>query len=469
MEGRLVGRKRNYSVLKLLTFILPIAIVIATVVLVAHNYIYNNTMLSAELSADKLSDGVYNLGDISIEIKTRGGDTGAWVRNPVLDENGEDTGKVYVGTIYEASIINNTANAIPEWTLMLEIPEDMELNNSWNGELEIHQYVLTDEKVQSIDLADYSQYDIILDYYSDPVGPMIYLKKGDYFIYHPCMELSEQPIPASDLNSDDRSTLTFGFIMYIEDRAVDYVADFNVGKVEYRLQANTLANPLLWIIVAMTLLWIICCSSLLIVRKKIKKFLEYQQRDRQIIEQTMGTFVSFIEAKDPSTMGHSLRVAQYSRAIAEEMDLPDYECRRIYYIALMHDCGKIYIPDGILTKPSKLTDEEYELMKQHTTHGGDMLKGFTSIEGICDGARYHHERYDGKGYPTGLAGEKIPLISRIIGVCDAFDAMNSKRCYRSNLSKEVILDELIKNKGKQFDPEMVDLILKLFEDEKIKF
>lgn len=134
----------------------------------------------------------------------------------------------------------------------------------------------------------------------------------------------------------------------------------------------------------------------------------------------------------------------------------------------MHDCGKLYIPDGILTKPSRLTDEEYEVMKKHTVYGSNILRDFTSIKDIQLGAMYHHERYDGKGYPTGKAGEDIPLIARIICVSDAFDAMNSQRCYRTNLAPEVILSELKNNKGTQFDPVIVEHLLKLIDDGRIK-
>lgn len=141
---------------------------------------------------------------------------------------------------------------------------------------------------------------------------------------------------------------------------------------------------------------------------------------------------------------------------------------RIYCIALMHDCGKIYIPDGILTKPGRLTDDEYEIMKKHTVYGSEILRDFTAIEDIGTGALSHHERYDGKGYPNGLAGEEIPMIARIICVSDAFDAMNSSRCYRSNLSAKVIISELKNNRGKQFDPHITDCLLSLIDSGEIK-
>lgn len=133
----------------------------------------------------------------------------------------------------------------------------------------------------------------------------------------------------------------------------------------------------------------------------------------------------------------------------------------------MHDCGKISIPITILQKKDKLSDDEYEEIKKHTIYGDRMLRDFNSIEGINLGALYHHERYDGKGYPKGLSGEDIPKIARIICVADSLDAMNSDRVYRSKLSKDVIMKELIDNKGKQFDPEIIDCLIKLIDNGEI--
>lgn len=120
-------------------------------------------------------------------------------------------------------------------------------------------------------------------------------------------------------------------------------------------------------------------------------------------------------------------------------------------MGLMHDCGKIRVPDSILCKKGKLTDEEFGIMKTHTTEGAKLLSGFTSIPQIREAVLYHHERYDGRGYPEGLKGEEIPLVARILCVADSFDAMNSNRCYRDRLTKEQILEQLRSNRGTQFD------------------
>ena len=133
----------------------------------------------------------------------------------------------------------------------------------------------------------------------------------------------------------------------------------------------------------------------------------------------------------------------------------------------MHDIGKIAIPDGVLNKPSRLTDEEYAIMKTHTTRGAEILEGFTLLDNVIEGAEYHHERYDGRGYPKGLKGQEIPLFARIIGVADAFDAMTANRVYRKQLDFDYVLGELEKGRGTQFDPQFVDILLELIRNGKI--
>lgn len=178
--------------------------------------------------------------------------------------------------------------------------------------------------------------------------------------------------------------------------------------------------------------------------------------------QTITTIANTIDAKDEYTRGHSRRVAEYSVAIAKKMGMNTKEAEEIRSIALLHDIGKIGVPDAILNKPGRLTDVEFGIMKRHTVVGYDILRDIVNIPGIDVGARYHHERYDGKGYPEGLKGEEIPLIARIIAVADAYDAMTSNRVYRKHLEMDHVLSEIKNGLGKQFDPvagqAMVDLI-----------
>lgn len=459
----------NNKALKIISIVLMLLILAGFGALFLYNYMYNSRERTLDLSDAERDGSIFVSDDLTIKIEPRGGDTGSWHGDPYLDDQDNEIFPESVGTIYEMTVINNTADTVTDWTAKIYIPEEMCVNNSWNGDFEFHQNAGSgSENIQRLDLADYSQYDITLDCFWGAGGPMIWLHEGDYFLYYPDTRTGEVPLVSGGENTDKRNDAVIGFIMYIPNRALDYAADFCQGEFYYHLHTDFLKNPFFWVLSSLTFVWLTCLLAMIIVKLNLKRLLEQQKRDEAIIEQTMQTIVNFIEAKDPSTMGHSLRVAQYSRMLADSMGFSESECKRVYYIALMHDCGKIYIPDGILGKPARLTDEEYNTMKKHTVYGGDILRDFTSIDGIGTGALCHHERYDGNGYPNGLAGEDIPLVARIICVSDAFDAMNSKRCYRNNLEADVILDELKKNKGKQFDPVIVDHLLKLISSGAIR-
>ena len=177
-----------------------------------------------------------------------------------------------------------------------------------------------------------------------------------------------------------------------------------------------------------------------------------------------------LDSRDPYTLHHSENVARYAVEIAEKMKLSKDLCNIIRIGGLLHDIGKIGLPEHVLTKPGKLTEDEYELIKTHPTIGYEIIKHVASFNknGILDIVLNHHERYDGKGYPTGLKGNQIPLVARIVAVADTFDAMTSKRVYRHELDLEYTLNEIHKNKGTQFDPEIVDVFLSLFDKEKDK-
>lgn len=463
-------KKKYGNLMMLVNIILPVLIVLDTAVLLIQNYLYNTRERVCDFVNAERSGTLFNFEDLTVEIVTRGGDSGSWIFDGLLDDDGKFLIEPAVGTIYEMVVTNNTSDTILDWKAMLRIPEDMYVNNTWNGSFEFHQNVLSgNENVQTLNLAEYSRFDITLDGYMTHVGPMITLHEGDYFVYYPNTDMNEMPIAPKLKDSNRESGVRIGFIVYIPNRDIDYIADFSIGKIRYHLQTSVLKSPFFWVMLGLTVIWIICIASTVAVRMNTKRFLDQRRRDEKAIEQTMQTFVNFIEAKDPSTSGHSLRVAKYSKMLARELGFCEEECSRIYYIALMHDCGKIYIPDGILTKPGRLTDDEYEIMKKHTLHGAEILRDFTAIDGMGSGALNHHERYDGKGYPNGISGEDIPIIGRIICVSDAFDAMNSRRCYRCSLSHEVIINELKSNRGKQFDPVIVDCLLALINGGEIKF
>ena len=197
---------------------------------------------------------------------------------------------------------------------------------------------------------------------------------------------------------------------------------------------------------------------------KHKYELEYAKKQIQMGNETILSIARTVDAKDTNTSKHSFRVSEYSVAIARKLGYSEEKCENLRQMALLHDIGKIGIPDAILNKPGKLTDEEYEIMKSHVIKGGEILKDFTMIDSVDVGALYHHEKYDGTGYCQGLKGEEIPLDARIIGIADAFDAMTANRVYRNQLDIDVVIAELKRFSGIQFDPALVDILLSLIED-----
>lgn len=197
---------------------------------------------------------------------------------------------------------------------------------------------------------------------------------------------------------------------------------------------------------------------------------ELDKRKKNIEEmslQLMQMLSTTIEAKDEYTKGHSHRVAEYSVLIARELGWNEKELSNLKNAAHLHDIGKIAIPDTILNKPSKLSEEEFSIIKEHTIIGANILKNISLIDHVQEIVRNHHERYDGNGYPDGLKGKEIPLHARIVTVADSYDAMSSQRIYRNQLPPEKIIQELENNKGTQFDPEITDIFLKLLREDRI--
>ena len=187
----------------------------------------------------------------------------------------------------------------------------------------------------------------------------------------------------------------------------------------------------------------------------------------QMGNETILAIAKTVDAKDVLTSKHSQRVSDYSVLISKRLGFTEDEQENLRKAALLHDIGKIGIPDSILNKPARLTDKEYAIMKTHVTSGAEILKDFTLIEHVVDGARYHHERYDGSGYPDGLKGKDIPLYGRIIAIADAFDAMTANRVYRQRQDFSYVMEELHKGRGTQFDPELLDLFLQVIDSGEI--
>lgn len=463
MEKHNSKRKLNKAAIVLLIFL--IVIVLSFTGLYFYVKGFNSKKHSVDVNLDKWGQSEM-IDSAIVGVAPRGGITDTWTKDiDVIDANGNTETMTYRGTIYDFYVENHNENQYKEWSIKFTADELMYLNNAWCGRVEIHQNVGTDkEYVQTLDLRNPGT--VNLETRRDSDDLMIILNAGDYFIYKPDVITFEVPLRGK--NNGLPGKVTCGFILYTPDAGDTSQYTFSSVVLNYDTTRNMREYPLFWILCLLSLCWIVSAFASIITEIRVAKVVREREKDEQIIRQTMETFTGFIDAKDPYTRGHSLRVAQYSAMIAARMKLSAEEVQNVYYIALLHDSGKIGIPEEVLSKPGKLTPEEYEVMKMHTVKGYEILSNYTSIPNVAVGAKYHHERYDGKGYPEGLVGEDIPLVARIICVADSFDAMNSDRVYRRRIESDKIMTELVNNKGKQFDPRVVDEMMSLLIEGKIQ-
>lgn len=198
-------------------------------------------------------------------------------------------------------------------------------------------------------------------------------------------------------------------------------------------------------------------------QREIEILKEEQNKMRVLFEQTATALANAIDAKDEYTHGHSMRVAEYALQIAQESDKDEKYCSEVYFAGLLHDVGKIGVPSSIINKDGKLTDEEFAEIKKHPVIGKQILSSIDKSPYLSIAANYHHERYDGRGYPQGLKGDDIPEIARIIAVADAYDAMTSKRSYRDPIPQDKVREEIVKGMGYQFDPDFASKMLHLID------
>ena len=287
-------------------------------------------------------------------------------------------------------------------------------------------------------------------------------------------DANDTVIPQSQLSSVVYTNLPSGeykfhLSVFDKDQNVLEESTYEILK-EKEIFDNTYFRFYLVLVAILAIAWI----TWFFVRNHLQKRFEIQKRQLDFVREqvrmgneTILAIAKTVDAKDENTSQHSMRVSEYSVLLAREMGFSKEECENLRKAALLHDIGKIGIPDKILNKPSRLDDDEYAIMKSHVTRGAEILKDFTMIDHVQEGALYHHEKYDGTGYPQGLKGEAIPLYGRIIGVADAFDAMTANRVYRKQLDFDYVVEELKRCRGTQFDPKIADIMLNLIEDGKI--
>jgi len=243
------------------------------------------------------------------------------------------------------------------------------------------------------------------------------------------------------------------------------ISDYVIDGLFVLIQANS--NPLVSLALFYVVPRCLICIAVMFVCNSIIEILSgSHKKTEQMFLQTVTALSEAVDAKDRYTSGHSKRVAEYSRRIAERLGKSREEQEEIYRAGLLHDVGKIRIPEEIINKPGKLTEEEFSIIKIHPVTGYHILRGISKDSSIAIAAKYHHERYDGKGYPNGLEGDKIPETARILGVADSYDAMASNRSYRNALPQEVVRSEIEKGKGTQFDPKIADIMLQMIDEDK---
>ena len=317
---------------------------------------------------------------------------------------------------YEALLANTTDKDLKDWCIKLKVPDETSVENTWDCTAYI----------------------------------------DDNYLYIKADEFVNEKI-------NSKSETHFGILLISENDLT-----FRSAIITARLCKKLSSNSIFIFCCIMSAISLIAALYGIVLQRLIKNQAQItrkrQEHDNQIIEQTMKTFSNFIDNKDTYTQGHSTRVAAYVREMAKRMGLDEQTQLHMYYAGLMHDIGKLTVADDVLNKTSRLSTEEWSLIQQHTTNGAMLLKNFTILPEINDAVLYHHERYDGTGYVNRMSGKNIPLVARMVGIADAYDAMNTNRCYRLKFSEERIISELERCRGKQFDPDIVPYLISMIKD-----
>ena len=267
-------------------------------------------------------------------------------------------------------------------------------------------------------------------------------------------------------------TLQVSLINFFVIVASMYVRSLSVVQVEFESNLIWWISRCMGFLIESIIMTLICynvakasCNVLTKFIQSQKELKEKNEAIEKMSEQVIHALSNTIDIKDSYTNGHSNRVAEYSREIARRMGKSEEEISTVYRTALLHDVGKVVIADEIINKPGKLNDEEYAKIKEHTAIGSKILDEITEIPELSSGAHWHHERFDGKGYPDGLSGEQISEYARIICVADCYDAMTSNRSYRKVMPQETVRREIEDGMGTQFDPEVAMIMLQMIDED----
>lgn len=269
-----------------------------------------------------------------------------------------------------------------------------------------------------------------------------------------------QPISYTNLSSG-KYTFRFSIVDTMTGE------DTETFTVEFIKEKAFFEHVWFWVVVVFVIIAAAMLALIIVGRVKTRRLLKKQEENRTFVNQIIKAFAKCIDLKDKYTNGHSFRVAKYASMIAEKLGYDEQGVTDIYNIGLLHDIGKIAVPDKILGKPQKLSDEEFEIISRHAMNGYEILKEIEIRPELAIGAGFHHEHIDGTGYPFGKTGDEIPQTAQIIAVADTFDAMNSTRPYRKQLYAETIIDEMVHISGKQLNPELVSVFLDIVREGKL--
>ena len=312
------------------------------------------------------------------------------------------------GAQYDGTIVNKSNYTLRDWRIVLRMPGKSHIDSSWNG---------------------------------------TYTYEGNDIVYIPDDSIGMNVLPAHESN-------TFGMVMY--SHGLMNIYRFQViGYLDKQLTDY----PLFYVMLCMTAVFLAMIIGNMVVVLRMRKLEQRRIMDEKIIIDTLQMLAKLIDAKDSYTNGHSDRVAEYAVLLAKEMHMKPDDIRFMRYMGLMHDCGKMGIPDSVLNKPDKLTPEEMDIIRSHTVLGGKIVENFTAMPGVQECALYHHERYDGKGYPKGLKGEEIPIAAQVVSLADVYDALTAKRVYKAAYSSDEALKMILNGECGKFNPLLLECLL----------
>jgi len=275
-------------------------------------------------------------------------------------------------------------------------------------------------------------------------------------------------VKRSDLVPADYTNLkggTYDFVVDLSDTMGHENAEF---KSRIIVMKAFYEQPWFYVILAGAFAGLIALIVKLFMLRQARAYQKKERQNRELVKEVTEAFARTIDMKDKYTNGHSLRVAKYTAMLAEELGCDEETIEKYYNIALLHDIGKIGIPEEVLNKPGKLTDEEFAIIKSHTSLGYNVLKDISIMPELATGAGLHHERPDGRGYPNGYTAEDIPRVAQIIAVADTFDAMYSDRPYRRRMNFDRVMEIMQEVSGTQLTADVVDALQRLADKGMLK-